>query len=333
MDGIVTVSATGDHLTLRFPDGAQHRFHAVWLRDHIPNSASQQSLCDVPVDVRIQSAKALAGEVKIDFAPDGHSATYPILWLKRYAYDADQGAGFHLPEEVFTWDKSSTDLHRHAQLSDRERAIRLKHLGVAFVQDGWTGATGDLPSVAPGTLPYTAQPYLASPPRYSVVHLPETASEPATLRLVDGFRLAEVLRDKSLSGFNLLTKYPLRYRAEQEQTQGASGALLRIAPDGQLRSIRYDSRHIAPVVDVPFPRLLPFYAAYRQFLDLAARPDLAVEITLHPGEGVLLDNHRILRSARAAEQGGGRHLAEYPLSTSDFNGQTPEPRNWLAAAE
>ena len=57
----VTVSATGDHLTIRFLDGAQHRFHAVWLRDNSLDPAARGaqdgqrliSLHDVPVDTRI----------------------------------------------------------------------------------------------------------------------------------------------------------------------------------------------------------------------------------------------------------------------------------------
>ena len=51
-----------------------------------------------------------------------------------------------------------------------------------------------------------------------------------------------------------------------------------------------------------------FYAAYRRFVEVLARPDHAVEITLRPGELVAFDNRRVLHGRRAFLSTAPRHL-------------------------
>lgn len=334
MEGSVTVSATGDHLRLRFPDGMQHRFHAVWLRDNIADTSPFDSLAEIPVDVRIRSAKALGEIVEITFAPDGVSTHFPVEWLKRYAYDADQSAGFHLPELVEPWDSTAAKELCNRRSDKAGRKIHLNRYGVVFVQEFCARAVENTPSHQPGTVPYTAHPFLATPPRHSLIRLCKFAPEPVTLRLLDGFHLAELLRDKSLSGFDLLSRYPLQYRQEQGRgiTEYAAGPVFRIAPDGQLQSIRYDSRHVAPVTEVPYPRLPPFYAAYRQFVQLIKRADLSIEVQLQPGEGVLLDNHRLLRALPRDQMHTRQYITETQLEHCGFDGHTTRRHNTCRAA-
>ncbi|WP_069301562.1 TauD/TfdA family dioxygenase [Neptunicoccus sediminis] len=315
MDGSVTVSATGDYLRLRFADGMQHRFHAVWLRDNIAETSLLGKVSEIPVDVRIRSAKLLQGMVEISFAPDGVSTHLSVEWLQRYAYDADQIAGFHLPEAVETWDHIFATELCNWRSDDTGREARLKRFGVVFMQGIDHRTVAIAPSEQLGTAPYTAQPYLAIPPCHSLIRLCKCAPETVTLRLLDGFRLAEQLRDKSLSGFNLLSGYALRYRRALDSctTDTAAAPVFRIAPDGALHSVRYDSRFVTPVTEVPYAKLPPFYAAYRQFIQLAKHPDLTVDLLLQPGEAVLLDNHRLMRALPPDQMRNRRYLTETRL--------------------
>ncbi|WGI23121.1 gamma-butyrobetaine dioxygenase [Amylibacter sp. IMCC11727] len=110
----VTVSAKGDYLTVQFGDGAQHRFHAIWLRDNALDPETRSAgngqrlitLSDIPADVQITMASASKDGIEVTFAPEGKTVQFPAEWLRDNAYDRDCGDDFALPQHVETWDKS-----------------------------------------------------------------------------------------------------------------------------------------------------------------------------------------------------------------------------------
>ena len=54
--------------------------------------------------------------------------------------------------------------------------------------------------------------------------------------------------------------------------------------------------------------MVSFCDAYRSFVDLLDRGELAIEITLQPGELVAFDNRRVLHGRRAFRSTERRHL-------------------------
>lgn len=353
----VTVSATGDHLTIRFLDGAQHRFHAVWLRDNALDASSRGaqdgrrliSLSDVPVDIRIQTATALNGAIEVSFAPEEKTLAFPSQWLKRNAYDYDKTGGFYLPEGAQPWDNSrhypasapvlaarpNTAYAQHQQHNSFRRfgfVKRLEHSSCPFdLQQTQAESSAKACCNSPQT-PHSGKTYLTEMPELKIFYNLENKSKAANILLVDGFRIAERLRDNNPRGFDLLAGHPARF--EQQSTGGkrqhARRPMINIAPDGQLVGLRFDNRCIAPIVDVPFDQLTAYYAAYRQLTALIHDPAMAVPVSLNAGEALILDNKRVLHAVSDAKN--QQIQAIYTGVETVFTIPTTE-ENWVEAAE
>ena len=78
--------------------------------------------------------------------------------------------------------------------------------------------------------------------------------------------------------------------------------------DGELRSLRFNNRSIAPLVDVPYAELPAYYAGYRKLAEITTRPELEVSFKLEPGELFLVDNTRVLHARKAFSGVGTRWL-------------------------
>lgn len=94
-------------------DGADHRFHAVWLRDNALDEATRAAgngqrlitLGDIPTDTAVADAAICDDAVSVTFAPEGKAVSYPLGWLRANSYDLqpDRPAGW-LAKGVQTFD-------------------------------------------------------------------------------------------------------------------------------------------------------------------------------------------------------------------------------------
>lgn len=91
---VETIEA-GEALRLLWQDGAEARFHAVWLRDNALDAETRSpangqrliTLLDIPRTSRIAAASAVDGKVAVRFAPDGKETCFPSVWLREHIYD------------------------------------------------------------------------------------------------------------------------------------------------------------------------------------------------------------------------------------------------------
>lgn len=101
----------GSILQLDFDSGAAMRFHALWLRDNSPDTATRDpgngqrliTMKDLPAETMVQSASVSAEGIEITFAPGGVSACYDPDWLAAHGYDKPRSAQL-LPEHAESWD-------------------------------------------------------------------------------------------------------------------------------------------------------------------------------------------------------------------------------------
>ena len=105
----------GSILQLDFDSGAAMRFHALWLRDNSPDTATRDpgngqrliTMKDLPAETMVQSASVSAEGIEIIFAPGGVSACYDPDWLAAHGYDKARSAQL-LPEHAESWDAALT---------------------------------------------------------------------------------------------------------------------------------------------------------------------------------------------------------------------------------
>jgi len=93
--------------------GADHRFHAVWLRDNALDDATRApgngqrliTLGDIPAGTIVADAAVTGDEVAVTFAPEEKAVRFPLTWLQTHSYDQRpaRAAGW-LADDVQTFD-------------------------------------------------------------------------------------------------------------------------------------------------------------------------------------------------------------------------------------
>ncbi len=127
--------------------------------------------------------------------------------------------------------------------------------------------------------------------------------------LVDGFRVAELMREQYPSEYRTLTTTPFDWANSAKVTDyrwrspiivtDASGAVTEMRVGNWLR---------APL-DLSFEQVEEAYAAYRRLFEMTYREDLQLRSRLEPGDLVAFDNRRALHArSEFTDAGGPRHL-------------------------
>lgn len=89
-------ACSADALTLRWADGAHHRYDAIWLRDqargvafrHADNDQRLFDVADLPADLTLADARVEAdGRLTLRFEPEGIELPFDAAWLRAHAYD------------------------------------------------------------------------------------------------------------------------------------------------------------------------------------------------------------------------------------------------------
>jgi len=155
---------------------------------------------------------------------------------------------------------------------------------------------------------HTDNPYRDPCPTVQLLHCLAAARGGGASRFVDGFAAAARLRAEDPAAFETLatTDVTFRFRSSDVDLQ-ARRPLIELDRDGAVRAVSVNNRSMEPPAGGR-AGTASFYGAYRAFVDLLARDDHAIEITLRPGELVAFDNRRVLHGRRAFRSTERRHL-------------------------
>jgi [2-(trimethylamino)ethyl]phosphonate dioxygenase len=155
---------------------------------------------------------------------------------------------------------------------------------------------------------HTDNPYRDPVPQLQLLHCLEAAGDGGESIVVDGFAVAERLRREAPAAFNLLakTKVPFRYVEPGSVDLRHTAPLIELDAEGDLRTIRYNSRSIGPI-DLDPDAVPAFYEAHRRFGRMLHDPVMTVGFKLRPGDLFIVDNRRVLHGRRGFG-GGRRHL-------------------------
>jgi gamma-butyrobetaine dioxygenase len=167
---------------------------------------------------------------------------------------------------------------------------------------------GNLAYTSRRILPHTDNPYRDPVPTIQLLHCLRTADAGGETGLVDGFAAARELRATDRATFDLIagTPVPFGYRDKNTELR-ASQPLIQLSPRGRVRGVRFNNRSVRPL-RLPYAEITAFYAAYRRWAELLARPERQLNLRLAPGDCLIFDNTRILHARTAFSVTGGRHL-------------------------
>jgi gamma-butyrobetaine dioxygenase len=306
------------------------------------------TLGDIPADTRMSAAEIDAGLIHITFLPENRTIAFDPLWLISHAYDTaiDRTRGWLAPE-VESWDASlgehlpvadfATVTRDKEMLANWLAGVRRYGFGkllggpvepgalfgvvslFGYVRETNYGRHFDVRTeVNPTNLAYTGlglqahtdNPYRDPVPTLQVLYCLENSAEGGENMVVDGFRAAERLRDENPQGFDLLTCYCARfdYAGSSGVALSSRRPMIELAPDGELRGIRFNNRSAAAITDVPYEHMADYYAAYRRLGEIIDDPAMEVSFKLAPGESFLVDNTRVLHARKGYSGAGSRWL-------------------------
>jgi trimethyllysine dioxygenase len=165
--------------------------------------------------------------------------------------------------------------------------------------------------------PHTDGTYSLDAPGYQMFHCLAAECSGGENVLIDGFRIAEIMRREHRDDYRLLTEVaiPGQY---QDYDRGihliARRPLFRLNAAGGLVQVSYNNHDRAPFL-LPPEQLKALYAALGTFARLCADPALQYRRRLLPGSVLLFDNWRVLHARDAYR--GYRRLAGVYLNKED----------------
>jgi len=325
-----------DHLTWQFP--------YLWLRDNSPQdrTANGQRLIEtVALNPQLTLDRAeLTPEGDLQLTWDGQVHTYPATWLRAYA----EPDPYVAPRRLWRAEQAaSLKKHRYTDILASPAALHawLKDVevyGVAFLTDvpstdeaifevtGWFGYVRetnygrvfDVKSVInPNNLAFTGHalsvhtdnPYRVPVPSLQLLHCLANSVAGGESILVDGFCVAEALRQSDPAAFDILSQTRLRFHFHDEHTDLSSWhSLIQLGAEGEVEAIRYNNRSLAPL-HRPDAHTLDFYRAYQAFGRLLQDPTYAFQFKMEAGDLFIVDNERVLHGRTGfTSDHGERHL-------------------------
>jgi gamma-butyrobetaine dioxygenase len=161
-----------------------------------------------------------------------------------------------------------------------------------------------------GLQAHTDNPYRDPVPTVQVLYCLESSAAGGENMVVDGFAVAQRLRDENARFFDLLSRHCARfeYSGEAGVCLRSARPIIECAPDGSLRAVRFNNRSLAAARDVPFDDMADWYAALRRFGDIVDDPAMEVTFRLAPGEAFVVDNTRVLHARKGYSGAGTRWL-------------------------
>jgi gamma-butyrobetaine dioxygenase len=157
--------------------------------------------------------------------------------------------------------------------------------------------------------PHTDNPYRAPVPGIQLLHCLANETTGGLSTLVDGFAVAQTLRDAEPEAFRVLAGTPVRFKYIDADTElTASAPPIELDVTGALKSI-----HFSPRLDfVPlFPpeQLDAYFRARRKFDQRLRAPQFEIRFLLKAGDLVMFDNCRLLHGRTGFDPAEGlRHL-------------------------
>lgn len=323
-------------LSLWLRDNAPELLHATTHHRVVETSA-------IPDDVHpSHCAVGEDGALHITWAHDGHESVYQPGWLR--ANDYSNGARYAPPRPTL-WDASAIgDVPRASWpelLADEH--VRCEFLrgfcayGLGLLRDvpnepgvvldvagefGIVRPTSwgtvfdvvsmvDANSVAYTNLPlvvHTDEGYRDPAPTVQLQHFLRSDTSGGCATLTDGFKVAEDLRREHPDQFALLTEHSLQFHfVDVTAEHAASGPVITLTPEGDLRAIRYSNHSVQPFL-MPPDVMDRYYDAYRTFGRMRESEQYQLRIDMRAGELYMVDNRRVMHGRTGFSGSGARHL-------------------------
>jgi alpha-ketoglutarate-dependent taurine dioxygenase/DUF971 family protein len=320
-------------------------------------------LTDIPRDIAVTTA-AIHGEGRLALTwSDGHGARFEPGWLRACCYSSAEREYRRLKPKLWGPELSGAmprcDYHRvradaaeHLRLLEHLRDYGFVHLRGAPIGPEASQEITDLvgtvrvtnygssydfiakptPLVQGDTgtklEPHTDEPYRYSPPAITFFQVFKASEDGGGASiLVDGFRVAEVLRARDPDAFHMLSHAPQTFHRDISSDRTESDArdfrcaarILSLDFEGNLAGFRLLDRGAGPL-DLPAHMIEPYFDALRSLLEILYDEAEQLSVPLVTGDVLIFNNQRVLHGREAFDRGeAGRHLRTSNVDLDEFH--------------
>lgn len=170
--------------------------------------------------------------------------------------------------------------------------------------------------------PHTDNPYRMPVPGIQFLHCLKNEVSGGLSKLVDGFSVANYLKNNDLEAFNALTSTKVRFQFRDESIVLQNwGELIELDEDQEFKQVRYSTR-VEYVPPMNQDKLNSFYKARKILADLYSSSQFELKFKLKEGDIMMFDNHRLLHGRTSYDSNEGlRHLQGCYLDFDSTNGK------------
>ena len=298
------------------------------------------------------------GELVILWNENNHQSVYKPKWLRDNCYTITNKKKYQSP--YILWSSDMNDNIDHLKI-DYEEVIqtdsgllkwleKLHFYGLAILKNSPTkknsafkvlnrishiretffGTPFEVINIPkPNNTAYTADalrnhtdlPYYEYAPGYQFLHCLINDAKGGMSTTVDGFAVANFLRNKDYETFNLLTKTYVKFKDEdftQDKKRIFYSPLITLNKDKDFNDIRFSMAAMG-VIDIKPNLMKDFYKAYRKFADLLHNKKNVVNFRLEAGDIFSFNNRRVLHGRTNFNPSSGhRHLQGYYLDRDEI---------------
>ena len=297
-------------------------------------------------------------QLDIDWSEGSHKSTFNLRWLRDHCYTEINNKKYDSP--YIFWDSnlkknfSKIKLNHNDIISNDsylKKWLKLLHShGFAIIKNGPTrkksgfrilkrishhretffGTPFEVINIPkPNNTAYTAQalrnhtdlPYFEYAPGYQFLHCLVNNATGGKSSVVDGFAVANYLKEKEKKIYKLLTKTYVKFK-DTDYTQKAIRVLhspiITLTKDNDFNDIRFSMAAMG-TIDVDPKKMKKFYEAYQFFASLLQSNKFKINFRLEAGDIFCFNNRRVLHGRTEFDpNSGNRHLQGYYVERDEI---------------
>ena len=283
------------------PDGHQSRYRAEWLREHCYSNGAAGSRANLR-------------------RPWGAEITENLIYRSYPSVRDSEEERLQLVEQIYRDGLallSDVEPEREAFEEMAELIGPIKGYSYEPVSEIKVEPEAPLPATHPhghriaysggGLTPHVDESFRGTQPGLVVLQCVAAAAQGGGESvLVDGFKIAERLREQEPEAFDLLCGTAVGFRRAHEGFDHYTEApVFTLDSNREVVRFCFAEKSAAPV-RAPEHMIEPIYAARRALLTLAHDESLQAKFALRPGDALIVDNYRLMHGRTSYQ--GARHL-------------------------
>ena len=300
----------------------------------------------------------LKGDLVLNWSEQNHQSIYSAKWLRDNCYTIHSKSKYTSPYILWNY-KLKNELNKitieYQEVMDTDNGLlkwleQLHHYGFSIVKNTPVKKKSALKILnrishiretffstpfevinipKPNNAAYTSKalrshtdlPYYEYAPGYQFLHCIENSATGGMSSSVDGFAVANYLRDTDKDIFKLLITTPVKFK-DNDYTQNKirmhRSPLINLNNDGDFNDIRFNMSAMG-ILDIDNNLMEKFYLAYRKLAKLFHDPKFVVNFKLNSGDIFSFNNRRVLHGRTEFNPNSGhRHLQGYYLDQDEI---------------